>query len=74
MILYIEILEINHGLCQTHFIISIRCDKHFHAGVFFTSSSLSPTLTPALAAGPSSDTLEMKIPCKPHQTHQDNKT
>lgn len=28
----------------------------------FTSSSLSPTLTPALAAGPSSDTLEMKIP------------
>lgn len=28
----------------------------------FTSRSLSPTLTPALAAGPSSDTLEMKIP------------
>lgn len=28
----------------------------------FTSRSLSPTFTPALAAGPSADTLEMKIP------------
>lgn len=27
-----------------------------------TSRSLSPTFTPAMAAGPSSDTLEMKIP------------
>lgn len=29
-----------------------------------TSRSLSPTRTPARAAGPSSDTREMKIPCK----------
>lgn len=33
-----------------------------HVGRIDTSSSLSPTFTPALAAGPSSDTLEMKIP------------
>lgn len=34
----------------------------------FTSRSLSPTFTPALAAGPSADTLEMKIPWTKNNT------
>lgn len=35
-----------------------------------TSRSLSPTFTPALAAGPSADTLEMKIPWTNKQTNK----